>query len=70
MLMKSGRASRCFDSHTNTGWIFPGSKKEQVVRVLRADPSNEVEEGAAAAQLAAKAKKNKDDFIDDDDDSD
>lgn len=67
--MKSGRASRCFDSHTNTGWIFPGSKKDQVVRVLRADPSNEVKEGAASQQ-AAKAKRKQDDFIDDDDDSD
>jgi hypothetical protein len=27
------------------GWIFPGSKKEQILRVLRADETNDVTEG-------------------------
>ncbi len=45
-----------------------GNKKEQVLRVLRADPSNKVQEGAAGA--AAKSKKSADDEFINDSDSD
>eukprot|EP00802_Teleaulax_amphioxeia_P029460 Tamp_31567.p2 GENE.Tamp_31567~~Tamp_31567.p2 ORF type:complete len:225 (+),score=79.46 Tamp_31567:54-677(+) len=51
-----------------SGWIFPGSKREQVLRVLRADATNTVQEGTAGA--AAKKKKSADDEFINDDESD
>jgi hypothetical protein len=53
-----------------TGWCFPGSKKEQILRVLRADPTNTVEEGVAGASQAAQKKKSADEEFINDDDSD
>ena len=49
------------------GWIFQGSKKDQVLRVLRKDPTNTVEEGSAPAPKKAKSKSADDEFINDDD---
>ena len=52
------------------GWIFQAHRKEQVVRVLGADPTNTVEEHMAATMKADKKRKNADDEFIDDDESD
>eukprot|EP00965_Chrysotila_dentata_P019709 653749-Pleurochrysis_carterae.AAC.1 len=55
------------------GWVFPGSRRDEVVAALRADPRNTVSEKAddgAPAKPPKRTKKSKDEdeFIDDDDD--
>ncbi len=52
------------------GWIFPGSKRDEVIEALRKDPSNTVTESDEAlpdAEKASKQQKLDDDFINDDD---
>jgi len=55
------------------GWIFPGSKRDEVLEALRKDPSNTVTESDEAqpgAEKASKQQKLDDDFINDDDSDD
>lgn len=61
------KALKCSWNGTLGGWVLPGSKKKEVVELLRADPTNVVEEVEPSAPPAKKAKVDKD-FIDDDDD--
>ena len=67
----------CSWSPLNTGqaslmfyFFASGSKREQVLRVLRGDPTNQVQEGESGAERAAKSKKSADDDFINDDDSD
>merc|ERR1712166_627757 len=54
-------------NRTCGGWIFPGSRKEEILTLLRADPTNTVEEIEAGAPPAKKAKRDPDnEFIEDD----
>ena len=50
------------------GWCFPGSRRSEVLALLRADPTNTVTE--AAASTPGAKRKAADDFVIDDDDSD
>ena len=48
------------------GWVYPGSRKQEVMDFLRKDPTNVVEEiDGSTEPPAKKPKREKDDFIDD-----